>query len=151
MATETKAQKRLLPCKLTDDEVAERAQELAKAEIYRGQVERDYGAEAEDWKTAKKMWESKVMTASEACIRLGKVVKNREEERDVECLATVSNAQFYLTRTDTGEVVIQRPATQEEMQMSIPELEAIAEAVAPQLMARLRSHEITIEHSKEGK
>jgi hypothetical protein len=83
-------------------------------------VERDFGAEADDWKAAKKMWESKVMTASEACIRLGKVVKNREEERDVECLATVSNAQFFLTRTDTGEVVIQRPATQEEMQMALP-------------------------------
>lgn len=118
--TETKTIKRLLPCKLADDEVAERAQELAQAELYRGQVERDFNAEAEEWKAKKKMWESKVMTASEACQRLGRVVKERQEDRDVECMVTIAAGQFLLTRTDTGEVVIQRPATQDELQQSLP-------------------------------
>jgi hypothetical protein len=117
--TETKTIKRLLPVKLTDEEVAERAQELAQAELYRGQLERDFDAEAEEWKSKKKMWESKVMTASEACQRLGRVVKQRQEDRDVECEAIVKNGQFTLYRTDTGEVVIQRPATTDEMQLAL--------------------------------
>lgn len=119
MPTETKTIKRLLPCKLDDDEVAERAQELAQAELYRGQVERDFNAEAEEWKAKKKMWESKVMTASEACQRLGRIVKQRQEDRDVECEVTVKNGQYTLFRTDTGEVVIQRPATTDEMQLAL--------------------------------
>jgi len=128
--TETKTVKRFLACKLTDDEVAVRAQELANAEHHRGQIISDFDAASEDWKGQKKLWESKELTSSEACLRLGRVVKTRTEERDVECLITVQNAQFYLTRTDTGEVVIQRPATQEEMQMSLPEIaEAALEAV----------------------
>jgi hypothetical protein len=111
--------KRLLPCKLTTAELATRAQELAQAEIYRGQVERDYAAAADDWKAAKKLWDSKTMTASEACVRLGKVVKTGEEERDVECSITVERGQTTLARLDTGEVVIQRPATDAEMQQSL--------------------------------
>lgn len=111
--------KRLLPCKLTSTELAERAQELAHAEIYRGQVERDYLAAADDWKAAKKLWDSKTMTASEACVRLGGVVKTGEEERDVECSITVERGQTIIVRLDTGEVVIQRPATEAEMQQSL--------------------------------
>ena len=121
-----KTTKRLLPCKLTDEEVAERAQELARAEIYRGQITADFEAASEDWKGQKKLWESKELTASEACLRLGRVVKNREEDREVECVSEVRNAQFFLVRTDTGEVVIQRPATVEEMQMTLDEIGAEA-------------------------
>lgn len=118
--SETKMIKRLLPCVLTSEEVAQRAQELARAEIYRGQVESDFAAAAEDWKAQKKLWDSKVMTASDACLRLGRVVKTGEEEREVECSTEVKGGQFLIVRVDTGEIVIQRPATQEELQQSLP-------------------------------
>jgi hypothetical protein len=117
--SETKTIKRMLLCKLTEDELAERAQELARAEGYRGQVMSDFAAAAEDWKEQKKLWESKELTASEACLRLGRVVKNSEEERSVECSVLIKAGQYLLVRTDTGEVVIQRPATQEELQLDL--------------------------------
>jgi hypothetical protein len=120
---EMRTTKRLLPCNLSDDEVADRAQDLAKAEIYRGQVETDYLAAESDWKAQKKLWEGKVSTASEACLRMGRVVKDRQEDREVECQPTVRNGQYYLIRLDTGEIVLQRPATTEELQLTLPEIE----------------------------
>lgn len=118
-ATKRQTVKRLLPCSLTAAELAERAQDLAHAEIYRGQVERDYAAAAEEWKASKKLWDSKTLTASEACQRLGKVVKSGEEERDVECSIVVDRGQTTIVRLDTGEVVIQRPATESEVQAAL--------------------------------
>jgi hypothetical protein len=115
-----KSVKRLLLVKLTLDEVADRAQELAKAELYRGQVQGDFASEAEDWKEQKKLWESKVLTASEACLRLGRVVKDREEHREVECAVKIEGGVYLMIRLDTGEIVVQRPATTEELQMALP-------------------------------
>lgn len=112
--------RRLLPVPLTEFAVAERAQELAQAELYRGQVDRDFLAEAEEWKARKKLWESKVMTASEACQRLGRIVKERQEDRDVECVVFVDGGVYRLVRTDTGEEIVRRPATPGELQLALP-------------------------------
>lgn len=112
--------KRLLPCKLTDVELAERSQDLAKAEKYRTACERDLSAEAEEWKERKKELEAKILTAAGNCQRLAHIVQNREEDRDVECVAIIAHAQYTLVRQDTGEIVIQRPATVEEMQRDLP-------------------------------
>jgi hypothetical protein len=111
---------RLLPCPLTEPEVAERAQELALAELFRCQVADELSAEKNEWNERKKYLEGRVSTASHACERLGRVVKDRQEERAVDCLIIIDGATYQIVRTDTGEIVVKRPATPGELQMALP-------------------------------
>lgn len=112
---------RLLPVSLTDEEVAARAQELAQAELYRCQVGDELETEKSVWAERKKFLEARVTTASAACERLGKVVKNREEERSVECAAHIEHGTYTLARLDTGEVILVRPASPGELQLQLPQ------------------------------
>lgn len=116
--TEEKAT-RILKCKLTALEVEERAQDLAKAEIYRDQCENELAAEAEAWKERKKEMDARVLTAAVNCTRLARVVHDHEEDRAVECIVEIRPPNYSLIRTDTGEVVVFRPATQEELQRTL--------------------------------
>jgi hypothetical protein len=111
---------RLLQVPLNEETVAVRAQELAQAELYRCQVTDELEAATAEWKEQKKLHESKVMTASAACERLGRVVKEKQEEQNVECHVTIRDGQYTMVRTDTGEVVITRPATPGELQLAFP-------------------------------
>lgn len=111
---------RLLPVPLTEDEVAARAQELATAELYRCQVGDELEAEKGVWAERKKYLEARVVTASSACERLGKVVKERQEDRSTECKVIVRQGVYTLMRLDTGEAIVVRPATPGELQLELP-------------------------------
>lgn len=47
-------------------------------------------------------------------------MKERKEERAVECEAVVKGLMYTLVRLDTGEVVTVRPATPAELQQELP-------------------------------
>lgn len=119
---------RLLPVPLTEDEVAARAQELAVAELYRCQVGDELETEKSVWSERKKFLEARVITASQSCERLGKVVKDRQEERSVECRVIIAAGLFNLVRTDTGEVIVVRQATPSELQLALQIPDAPPEA-----------------------
>jgi hypothetical protein len=126
-----KITKRTLPVKLADDEVAIRAQDLATAELER--LERTQALEdsVEEWKEQKKTLENAAAASVTESVRLARIVKYCEEPREVTCSVTVANGQYTLTRTDTGEVVAQRAASAEELQMTLEEAagDAVDDAV----------------------
>lgn len=107
---------RTLPVKLKDDEVAIRAQELAEATIHAKDTELSAESAAEEWKEEKKRLENLTSSARAEALRLGRIVKQREEPREVTCLVKVENGQYMLVREDTGEVVVQRAASASELQ-----------------------------------
>lgn len=110
---------RLLPVPLTELEVAERAQELALAELYRVQVETELAQEKSVWSERKKYLDGRVVTAGMSCARLGKIVKDHQEDRAVECEVIITGEVYSLVRTDTGEIITVRPATPGELQMDL--------------------------------
>ncbi len=110
---------RNLPVKLTDDEVAVRAQELTEAVFARRGYADDLETASENWKEDKKRRENQLEGANIECQRLARIVKYRQEPREVECVVTIDAGQYTVTRTDTGEIVSQRAATQDELQMTI--------------------------------
>lgn len=112
---------RTLPVKLTDDEVAIRSQELAESELLRVERSVALATAAEAWKEEKKSLENAEGAAVAECVRLSRVVKYREEPREVKCRLEVSNGQCRVIRTDTGEIVMERAATAHELQMTIEE------------------------------
>jgi len=122
---------RTLPVKLTDDELAIRSQELAEAEFKRRDATDALESAAEDYKEEKKGLENAETARFVECGRLAGIVKHREEPREVRCAITVANGQYIVTRTDTGEVVAQRAASADELQMTIAEAEeaAVDEAI----------------------
>lgn len=107
---------RFLKCHLTAAEVVDRSQQLASAELARDEAQRVFDAEAEAWKERKKELDARVLTIGVSCTRLARAVKDREEEREVECRVQIDGSTYTLVRTDTGEVVQLRPATVAEMQ-----------------------------------
>jgi len=110
---------RLLPVALTEEEVAVRAQELAVSELYRVQVENELASEKSVWSERKKYLDGRVITAGMACARLGKVVKDHQEDRPIECEVLIEKETYSLVRTDTGEVIVVRPATPGELQLAL--------------------------------
>jgi hypothetical protein len=110
-----------LPCKLTDAEVMAKGQELAVAELHRKEAEEALASSMEEWKSEKKARELAVANHAAECQVLARVIREREEDRPVECVASVAAGQFRAVRLDTGELAVERAATQEEMQMSLDE------------------------------
>lgn len=111
---------RRLMVKLQDDQVALRSQELAELELSRARHDAEIDVATEEWKAQKKELDLEAARLGAEAGRLARVVKDREEEQDVECRIDVLHGQATLTRTDTGEVVEQRLATDAELQMDIP-------------------------------
>lgn len=112
---------RTLPVKLTDDEVAIRSQELAEVELERLERTQALESAVEEWKEQKKTLENAAVASVTESVRLARIVKYREEPREVRCVVTVENGQYIVTRTDTGEIVAQRAASADELQMTLEE------------------------------
>jgi len=128
---------RNLPVKLTDEELAERSQSLAEAEFKRVDASTNLEDAAETWKETKKRLENSEAAAMAECVRLSRVVKYREEPREVECAVVVANGQYSVVRKDTGEVVATRAATNDELQMTLADAagDAVDEAVKDAIAA----------------
>jgi len=103
-----------LPCKLTTGQIAEAAENLASA------IQEAEGIEIEK-KSVMKDYNSQIDNCKKRIHRLMTHVKNGVEYRPVEC-----DLQFHiekvlaiLVRKDSGELVEERPMTDEEKQMQI--------------------------------
>lgn len=113
---------RVLPlkCKLNVHELAERQAILVEWTQKRDELERALLA----WKSAKKeeekLYEAEIKAAASTTLRTAIIVENGSEFRDVEVQDLLADSTVTVVRTDTGEVVSQRPATPEEMQMPLP-------------------------------
>jgi hypothetical protein len=103
-----------LPCKLTTEEIADAAEELASA------IQELEGVEIEK-KAVAKEYNSQVDNIKKRIHRLMTHVKNGVAYRSVKC-----DLQFHikkvlaiLVREDTGDIIEERPMTEEEKQMQI--------------------------------
>ena len=104
-----------LPVRLTQDELLDRAAELA------GVVE-DYSTEEARQTDVKAQLKARLTELDAKRRQLAIVVARKEEYRDVRCevLADLDRMLAHTMRTDTGEIVGSRPLTDEERQDGLP-------------------------------
>ena len=100
---------RWLPVALTETEIlersrtmSERCKEKQKIEAEKAAVVRDFG--------------EKLKKLSGEISRLSEIVSSGEEQRTVDCHEEIRGNRVVLIREDTGAVVSDRPATEEEKQ-----------------------------------
>lgn len=111
--------KRTLPCSLTADEYIDRADALAVAALERHEAKLALDSAAEAWRERKKELEADLTAKGMEVRRLGRIVRDRKESREVDCAVRIQGSTYWEIRTDTGEVHIQRAATGEELQASL--------------------------------
>lgn len=113
-----------LPCQLTRDELADRAQQLAAKVGEAG----NHAAHAEQVKAGLKAEEKRIESEIQ---RLGLIVTRKEEPRviDVEVVDDYEDSLHMEIRQDTGDVVRSRPLSEHERQLSLAEAKK-AEAAA---------------------
>lgn len=101
---------RTLPVKLAPDEVAQRAEELAR-ELHDQAIAEEAAA------ATKKYIAQDLEKRRERVARLGRIVHTRREDRQIDCHEEHSalDGTARTVRDDTGEVVDTRPLTQEEL------------------------------------
>lgn len=101
---------RTLPVKLAPDEVAQRAEELAR-ELHDQAVAEEAAA------STKKKLAKDLEKRRERVARLGRIVHTRREDRQIDCHEEHSalDGTARTVRDDTGEVVDTRPLTAEEL------------------------------------
>ena len=101
---------RTLPVKLAPDEVAQRAEELAR-ELHDQAVAEEAAA------STKKNLAKDLEERRERVARLGRIVHTRREDRQIDCHEEHSalDGTARTVRDDTGEVVDTRPLTAEEL------------------------------------
>lgn len=118
---------RSLPTRLSQEQIDDRARELAR------QIRQSLAAEQSAKQSAAEHKE--VMKAiGKEVTRLTDAVNNGVEYRDVECRAVTMGNETTIFRQDTGEVVETRAATKEEMerlQTSILDMPGVASEEAP--------------------
>lgn len=102
---------RRLICKLADDEILVRGQQLANAERDWTDVERERKRYADDFKRNLDGIAGRIDTLSAS-------IRDREEIRDVECVVQDDHARLKHTviRLDTGEVIETYDFTEKERQ-----------------------------------
>ena len=102
---------RELECRLTDEDLKVRGQDLAttiddKVEVEEKKAEANSG------------FSSKLKHLNKSIVELAQVVRTRTEIRRVECVKEVDtfNRETSIVRRDTGECIETRPATTQELE-----------------------------------
>jgi len=118
MGTIIKVSTRRLPCKLCDDELRQKGDELAV-------TCQEISNEEQNQKQIKDQLKLKMSELESRQGSLALIISRREEYRDVEVevefLETGDNAgQVRETRKDTGEILVTRPPTDYERQPTLP-------------------------------
>lgn len=105
---------RPLPCRLTDDEVAERAARMAERLVEFQQLDEQRIEDGKRYRESMKEIRDEVQT-------LAQEVYSRTTVRAVECTESPDHAKglVHVVREDTGEVVHTRPTTADERQISL--------------------------------
>lgn len=109
-----------LPCLLTEEELAERQGELVQRTKGREAREAAYAAWKSQMKETAKVHEADICHAATECFRLAGVIEAKKESRDVEVRDWLdADGNVRSVRTDTGEIVSTRAATEGERQRSL--------------------------------
>ena len=109
-----------LPCTLGELEVQERREQLVEESKKREQRELTLARYLDSVKLEKKAHEADVAAAANECSRLVRAIQTRSEYRDVEVFQMLDKTQVLYVRTDTGDVVRTRAATEGELQRALP-------------------------------
>jgi hypothetical protein len=110
-----------LPCALSPEEVRQRGEAVAR--LLKERDDLDF-----ETKQYAKQRREELGELELAIARLAIQIRERQEYRPVEvaCLRNPSDATVVWVRKDTGEVVRQRPMTEEEKQERLPFPDALA-------------------------
>jgi hypothetical protein len=119
------AESRHLPVKLTEEEVAEKAQELAESVAREEEMREAFAAWKSTMDEAAKAKKAGIYLAHADTVHLGEVVETGIEERLVDCTWLYSKTAAYLRRDDTGELVQVRELREDERQAVIGEAEVV--------------------------
>ena len=115
---ETKVIKKInkyLACKLTDEELRAKSDELA-------QTVQDTANEETRQTDLKSQMKAKMTELQSRQTQLASHISRREEYRDVQVeILLIGDGKVKEVRTDTGEVLITRPAREDEIQMIFPD------------------------------
>jgi hypothetical protein len=109
------------PVTLTQSEVDERAHEAAAVGLKVEAKAKELEAFVESAKLQKKLLENEGALLAAKLYELGRIVKNRREPREVECVERLAGHVVQTIREDTGEVVSSRPATRTEIEEAMQE------------------------------
>lgn len=126
MVDQTEVRTMPLPVKLTAGELSVRAQEMASAEALLDDAEQRLDRFVEAAKGTRKEIETEIGTSRAEVRRLGRVVRERMEERAVPIVEDMDfeAGAVNTIRTDTSEIVGTRGMTPEERQRSLFEQKA---------------------------
>ena len=115
---ETKVIKKInkyLACKLTDEELRAKSDELA-------QTVQDTANEETRQTDLKSQMKAKMTELQSRQTQLASHISRREEYRDVQVeILLIGEGKVKEVRTDTGEVLITRPSREDEIQMIFPD------------------------------
>ena len=115
---ETKVIKKVnkyLACKLTDEELRAKSDELA-------QTVQDTANEETRQTDLKSQMKAKMTELQSRQTQLASHISRREEYRDVQVeILLIGEGKVKEVRTDTGEVLITRPSREDEIQMIFPD------------------------------
>lgn len=122
-ATET----RFLPVTLTEEVLAERAQQLAESVKEEEELREKFAAWESTMKEASKAKKAGIYIAHDHTVKLSEIVESGEEGQDVKCTWLYTADSAFLRRDDTGELVQVRQLREDERQAVIGETEVIQE------------------------
>jgi hypothetical protein len=121
----------MLLCELSASEILDRTTELVSKTKER-EVRQD---SLREWKAEKaqdqKEREAEIVHLGLACFKLAEIIESGEEERSVYVSDVLEGSQVFSRRDDTGQVLDQRAATAEELQLHLPDVEEVAPEEAP--------------------
>jgi len=140
----TTTETRNLPVKLSEDELAERAQQLAVSVTNEETKREEFAAWESTMKEAAKAKKAGIYLSHAETLRLGEIVETGIEDQDVACTWLYTKEAAYLRRDDTGELVQVRDLRVDEKQAVIGE-EAVAQEPTFDDLERWSGAEITAE------
>lgn len=110
-----------LPCRLSNLEIQEKHEELVK--LTQERVDREINLDhwKADKKEEQKALEGEVSAIAGKIARLAKVIRDKEEDREVEVVFYIKDATVRAIRQDNFETISERPATPGELQMTLPD------------------------------
>lgn len=117
----TTTETRNLPVKLSEDELAGKAQELAESVSEEEQQREAFAAWESTMKEAAKAKKAGIYLAHAETVRLGEIVETGIENRDTPCSWLYTKEAAYLKRDDNGELVQVRDLRADEKQAVIGE------------------------------
>jgi len=129
------AESRHLRVKLTEDELAAKAQELAESVAREEEMREAFAAWESTMKEASKAKKAGIYLAHADTVHLGEVVETGVEERLVTCTWLYSKENAFLRRDDTGDLVQVRQLRDDERQAVLGETEVVQEPAEGDLVS----------------